>query len=139
MTANHPIRVALRTPDWPSQVRLSRVLASDPAISITDESDPSCDITLVHADVLNITRGPPRKMRESPNIVVYHAPNDPATLARVLAAGVRGYHCIGEPLSKLREVVHQTHRGEVRSDPAILRELLKLYRGLRKEATRRGL
>lgn len=106
------------------------MLARDAGIDITDESDPQRDITLVHAGLLTNGRGRALRHAAEDRIVVAFATNDPVEQANLLASGIRGYHCAGEPWPKLFDVLRMVHNGEVRSDPPAMHALILMYRCL---------
>lgn len=139
MASEETIRVVLRTPDASSRAQLANALVDDDAIDIIDETDPGRDLTLIHVDALDEVEGALLEIHRDRRTVVACAPNDPVQLASLLASGIRGYHCAGEPWSKLRDVLHLVHRGDARADPATMRELLDMYLRLRRQAVGRGL
>lgn len=133
------MRIAIRSPDLGHRRQLVEVLEAEPDIDIVNEHADPHDIVLIDASLLEGDSRPLQSLSTRANAIVVFAPDDPDRIARFLAAGARGYHCLDEPWRRLTDTMHRVFDGEVRTDPQVMNRLLHLYRYLRREFTSRQL
>ncbi len=129
MARNTAITISIYAPDAAASADIGNAVARDPAIHVAAIASGSVDIAVIHAGLFEGQELWQRPDEAVP-VVVAFASNDPTYLASLLAAGVLGYHCAGEPPEKLVDAIHSVYRGETRSDPRTMDQLLQLYRGL---------